>query len=217
MLQFNRSCCEKGGDWKCTSMHAPSCHPAATHGSLMGREVFQDKWYNLNSSCSGGGNGGAGDLNGRHPGRLQRVLGSHGFPPSQNHYPQFFCHQWIRSLLAVCHQSVQAPLFPIEASGKGATGSQISPGIIEKNDQTYLNQFWAPCTRDSSSHPFLSPSWSAGRSQNIMFVNFSQVWSLLRLPGWTPCGHKLRGSLWHNHLRLRPQPVLALRLPGQVP
>ena len=41
MLQFNRSCCEKGGDWKCTSMHAPSCHPAATHGSLMGREVWR--------------------------------------------------------------------------------------------------------------------------------------------------------------------------------
>ena len=120
-------------------------------------------------------------------------------------------------LLVICHQSVQAPLFPIEASGKGATGSQISPGIIEKNDQTYLNQFWAPCTPASSSHPFLSPSWSAGRSQNIMFVNFSQVWSFLRLPGWTPCGYNLSGSLWHNHLRLRPQPVLALRLPGQVP
>ena len=155
---------------QCTLMHAPMGPCCETYGSLMGREVFQDKWYNLNSSCSGGGNGGAGDLNGRHPGRLQRVLGSHGFPPSQNPYPQFFCHQWIRSLLAVCHQSVQAPLFPIEASGKGATGSQISPGIIEKNDQTYLNQFWAPCTRDSSSHPFLSPSWSAGRSKKIILL-----------------------------------------------
>ena len=42
MLQFNRSCCEKGGDWKCTSMHAPSCHPAATTlGSLIGREVWR--------------------------------------------------------------------------------------------------------------------------------------------------------------------------------
>ena len=181
----------------------------------MGREVFQDKCYNLNRSCSGGGNGSAGDLDGRHPGRLQRVLGSHGFPPSQNHYPQFFVI--IGLLHAVCHQSVQAPLFPIEASGKGATGSQISPGIIEKNDQTYLNQFWAPCTPASSSHPFSSPSWSAGGSQNIMFVNFSQVWSLLRLPGWTPCGHNLSSSIWSNHLRLRPQPVPALRLPGQVP
>ena len=103
-----------------------------TYGSLMGREVFQDKCYNLIRSCSGGGNGSAGDLDGRHPGRLQRVLGSHGFPPSQNHYPQVFCHQWIGSLLAVCHQSVQAPLFPIEASGKGATGSQISPGIMNE-------------------------------------------------------------------------------------
>ena len=128
-----------------------------------------------------------------------------------------FCHQWNGSLLAVCHQSVQAPLFPIEASGKGATGSQISPGIIEKNDLTYLNQFWVPCTPASSSHPFSSPSWSAGGSQNIMFVNFSQVWSILRLLGWTPCGHNLSSSLWSNHLRLRPQPVPALRLPGQVP
>ena len=97
----------------------------------MGQEVFfQDKCYNLNRSCSGGGNGSAGDLDGRHPGRLQRVLGSHGFPPSQNHYPQFFVI--IGLLHAVCHQSVQAPLFPIEASGKGATGSQISPGIMNE-------------------------------------------------------------------------------------
>ena len=35
-------------------------------------------------------------------------------------------------LLVICHQSVQAPLFPIEASGKGATGSQISPGIMNE-------------------------------------------------------------------------------------
>ena len=96
----------------------------------MGREVFQDKCYNLNRSCSGGEHGGAGDLDGRHPGRLQRVLGSHGFPPSQNHYPQFLVTNGL--LLAVCHQSVQAPLFPIEASGKGATGSQISPGIMNE-------------------------------------------------------------------------------------
>ena len=181
----------------------------------MGREVYQDKCCNLIGSCSGGEHGGAGDLNGRHPGRLQRVLGSHGFPPSQNHYPQVFVTNGF--LLVICHQSVQAPLFPIEASGKGATGSQISPGIIEKSDQTYLNQFWAPCTPASSSHPFSSPSWSAGGSQNIIFVNLSQVWSLLRLLGWTPRGHNLSSSIWSNHLRLRPQPVPALCLPGQVP
>ena len=34
-------------------MHAPSCHPAATYGSLMGKEFFQDKCYNLTKSCSG--------------------------------------------------------------------------------------------------------------------------------------------------------------------
>ena len=96
----------------------------------MGREVFQDKCYNLIRSCSGGGNGSAGDLDGRHPGRLQRVLGSHGFPSSQNHYSQLFVANGL--LLVIYHQSVQAPLFPIEASGKGATGSQISPGIMNE-------------------------------------------------------------------------------------
>ena len=55
-----------------------------------GTGSFQDKCYNLIRSCSGGEHGCAGDLDGRHPGRLQRVLGSHGFPSSQTHYPQFF-------------------------------------------------------------------------------------------------------------------------------
>ena len=118
MLQFNRSCCEKGGDWKCTSMHAPSCHPAATHGSLMGREVFQDKWYNLNSSCSGGGNGGAGDLNGRHPGRLQRVLGSHGFPSSQTHYPQFFVTNGMDRCLQFVIKVFRHPCSQLRPQGK---------------------------------------------------------------------------------------------------
>ena len=37
---------------------------------------------------------------------------------------------------------LQAPLFPMEASGKGATGSQISPGgTKKKNDPP---SFWFP-------------------------------------------------------------------------
>ena len=49
-----------------------------------------------------------------------------------------------------------------------------------------------------------------------MFVNFSQVWSLLRLPGWYPSGEHVSSSLWHNHLCLPAQPLPHLCLPGAL-
>ena len=95
----------------------------------MGREVFQDKCYNLNRSCSGGEHGGAGDLDGRHPGRLQRVLGSHGFPSSQTHYPQFFVTNGMDRCLQFVIKVFRHPcsqLRPLEKVLQAPKSAQVS-------------------------------------------------------------------------------------------
>ena len=73
---------------------------------------------------------------------------------------------WGIEHFTVLKTTLQAPLFPIEASEKGATGSQISPGGPGwRIDPVSGTQCWAPCIPASSSPPFLSQSWSTGEVQ----------------------------------------------------
>ena len=110
---------------------------------------------------------------------------------------------------------LQAPLFPIEASEKGASGSQISPGesllLIER-----LTQFLVSSVGHHVFRPLLHLLSRPIHGQQVRNSNLSlhsQVWSLLRLPDWNPCGEPFSSPLWHDHFCLSAQPLSLLCLP----
>ena len=96
--------------------------------------------------------GDARDFCDHHFGNLQRLLGYDGFPPGLSSYSDL--------KYTICHidkknKTMKAPLFPMEASEKGASGSQISPGETNnrfrsffKKDQTASSRV-SPCEEET--------------------------------------------------------------------
>ena len=88
-------------------IHSPSCAPC----------IWKHPPNLLLKKLSGGEDGGAGGVCGHHPWGVQHLLGRDGLLAGENTLSE-----------KKPTKLLQAPLFPMEASGKGATGSQISPG-----------------------------------------------------------------------------------------